>query len=481
MLREYQREAIVRMRKLVAAGKTRILLVKPTGSGKTITASELVRLSHGFGNRILFVAHRLELIDQTVRTLERVGLSDIGVIRAADPRTNAAARIQVASVQTLARRTVPDFDLVIIDEAHRAMADTYGRSIFERQKSATIIGLTATPVRTDNKPLGSLFEELVIGAKYSELIAQGHIVSPVVYSTPTKADLSAVRTTAGDYNLADLEQAVNQGSLIGDLYTQWAKHPRQRTVCFAVSVAHSLSIVERFRAQGVRAEHLDGTTPEDLRRAILARLASGETELVSNVGVLCEGWDLPACKTMILARPTKSLGLYMQMAGRILRPWEDVRPIVLDHGGNVDRFGFPHEDREWSLTEKSKDKEPGAPATKVCKQCFAYVLASARVCEFCGYEFVALAPPTQRDEVDVDLECRTDVREPSEEDRIAFVVDQQDKARRYGLKPGWVWHEYKKKFGAEMPKRWWTVLGQEFKEDPAWQASVAERAARKAG
>src|SRR6202042_2180962 len=102
------------------------------------------------------------------------------------------------------------------------------------------------------------------------------------------------------------------------------------------------AIVEMFTEAGVSAEHLDGTTPEDLRRAILARLASGATTLVSNVGVLCEGWDLPACKCMLLARPTKSLALYMQMAGRILRPWEDVDPIILDHGGNVDRHGMPH-------------------------------------------------------------------------------------------------------------------------------------------
>jgi len=478
-LRPYQVEAVQAIREAIRRGKRRVLLVLPTGAGKTLTAASMIAAALGRGKRCQFVAHRKELIDQTVTAFARLGITSVGVVRSGDRRRDSSQPIQVASIQTLANRKQPDFDLVFVDEAHRSGAPSYVTHVFERHAKAVIVGLTATPIRGDGKPLGAQFDEIVIGARYSQLIAEGFLCEPRAYSTPLLPDLSTVRTVAGEYNAKDLEEAVNRGSLIGDIYTQWAKHPPARTVAFAVSVAHSMAIVERFREAGVRAEHLDGTTPEDERAAILARLASGETTLVSNVGVLCEGWDLPSCKRLILARPTKSLGLYMQMAGRILRPHEMETPIILDHGGNWDRHGAPHRDREWSLTTKQSARAGVAPS-RVCPACFAHIAAGARLCPFCGAEQPAPAAP-ERDpaqDVPVDLALRSlspvdDLAGDAE--KLAKFRDLYKLARSRGWMPGAVMHRYREAIGEEPSASWVAALRQDYRNDDAWKASVARR------
>src|SRR5690606_30708365 len=138
-----------------------------------------------------------------------------------------------------------------------------------------------------------------------------------------------------------------------------------RTVAFAVNVEHSRAIVARFVAAGVAAEHLDGSTPTAERDAILRRLETGETRIVSNCAVLTEGWDQPAVKCAILARPTQSTGLYLQQAGRILRPWQDVRPIILDHAGNSLAHGLPQDDRALTL-DGGATHASRAPSARRC-------------------------------------------------------------------------------------------------------------------
>jgi DNA repair protein RadD len=476
-LRPYQVESIEAVRAAIRAGKRRIILTIPTGGGKTYTAVSIIASAVSKDKRCLFVAHRLELIDQCVRSIFKVGLTCVGVIRAGDKRADLSQPIQVASIATLARRKQDDFDVVIIDEGHRAASKSYVTHLFERHPRAIFIILTATPCRSDNKPLNAIADDLIVGALYSELLASGAIVEPRVYSTPMLPDMSTVRTKDGDFNRDDLEAAMNRGALIGDLYEQWAKHPRQRTVAFAVSVAHSRAIVEMFRSKGVKAEHLDGETKEEERKAILERLESGETELVSNVGVLCEGWDLPACKTLILARPTKSLALYMQMAGRILRPWNDVAPVILDHGGNVDRHGLPHEDREWSLDAKPKRTREAAASVKMCK-CFVYVMANVRKCPHCGHDFVATSTdPSAKDPVVVDLELRT-LAKDNDDERMKTFRALVAKARRMGWKFGAAIIRFRELHKVDPPQPWIDALKKDYRKDAEWKARVKERADR---
>jgi DNA repair protein RadD len=479
-LRAYQEQSIAELRAAIRCGKRRIMLTIPTGGGKTLTATSMILGAMAKGKRCLFVAHRKELIDQTVVAFQRMGVDRVGVIRASDPRLDPDQPIQVASIQTLARRKQRDFDLVIIDEAHRSMATSYTEHLFDRHDGAVIVGLSATPCRTDGKPLGKRFDHLVVGARYSQLIEEGHIVAPQVYSTPVQADLSGVSTTAGDYNQGELGAVMSESRLVGDIYEQWRKHPRERTVAFAVNVAHSMAIVERFCSHGVRAEHLDGKTPEAEREAILRRLGTGETELVSNVGVLCEGWDMPACKTLILARPTKSLGLYMQMAGRIFRPHEGKMPLILDHGDNVDRHGMPHIDRQWSLEDVVK-KPKEAPA-KVCKSCFAYIPAGSRVCPVCKTEQPAVESERKditENVIPVDLALRIIEPQNTEVVQLAYFRRMHAQCRSRGWKSQAAVHRYREKFGQEPPREWIEALRTDYRGDAEWKARVAEKQAQK--
>jgi DNA repair protein RadD len=228
--------------------------------------------------------------------------------------------IQVASIQTLWARGIhsdaielPPADVLIIDECHHARANTYQR-ILDSYPEATLLGLTATPCRGDGRGLGNIFDRLIECPQVSDLIAGGFLVKSRVYA-PVDPDLSGVRTQSGDYVVSQLSRRVNTTKLVGDIVSHWFKFgERRKTVCFAVDVKHSVHITNESCKAGIRAEHLDGSTPTKERDAILARLGSGETELVSNCMVLTEGFDCPEIGCLILARPTKQMGLYPDAA-----------------------------------------------------------------------------------------------------------------------------------------------------------------------
>ena len=316
VLRPFQAAALDRVRELLRAGIRRVLLVSPTGSGKTTIAAAVIDGARAKQGAVLFLAHRRELIDQCSARLDGAGVEH-GVIQAGHPRALPALPVQVASVQTLARRGLrPRATLIIVDEAHHARANTDEEIFSSYGPDIPILGLSATPWRLDGRGLGEMFKEVVVAARVRELIAQGYLVSYTgfAYDTP---DLRQVKKTGSDYNERALELVMEGSKLAGNIIEQWLKHAAgKRTVVFAVSIAHSQHLVERFRAAGVAAEHVDGTMQARDRAAILGRLASGETTVVSNVNVLTEGWDLPQLEVCILARPTLSVGLYLQMVGR---------------------------------------------------------------------------------------------------------------------------------------------------------------------
>ena len=306
------------------------------------------------GGSVLVLAHRREIIAQTSQKLFAAGISH-GIIQAGfQPRP--FERVQVASVQTLHRRAIsnetielPDADLLIIDEAHHCPASSY-TAIVDRYPAAALLGLTATPCRGDGRGLGGIFEELIECPQVAALIEQGYLVRTRVYA-PVDPDLRGVHTRHGDYVEAELAERMDRPKLIGDIVTHWHKYgERRKTVAFAVNVAHSVHLRDEFLKSGVRAEHIDGGTPKLERDATLARLASGEIEIVTNCMVLTEGWDMPEVGACILARPTRKMGLYRQMLGRVLRPAEG-KPdaIVLDHSGAVFRHGFAEDAVEWTL------------------------------------------------------------------------------------------------------------------------------------
>lgn len=384
-LRPYQDRAVAWA--MGSRPRARRLLQLPTGGGKTVIAAAIIRRSVALGRRVIFFAHRRELISQTRQRLIEMGMTpgDVGIMLGAE--TEGLDRpVVVASVQTWARRSPPSADLVFIDEAHRSLAPSYIK-VSDHYRESILLGLTATPVG----PLGNLYSEMLSVATPGELVDVGALARPRLIGTLKAPDLSGVRVVAGDYAQDELASRVNQTVLVSDLVATWERWaPGSRTVVFATSVEHSRNIAREFTQRGHSFEHLDGTTPTDVRSSVLAQLAAGEIVGVSNCAVLTEGWDCPSVKTVVLARPTKSLALFLQMIGRGLRPFNGETPVVLDHSGAILEHGDPMMDRPWKLT-KSREKPKGVKSMRQCADCGSLMPRASRVCPECGVELTPQA------------------------------------------------------------------------------------------
>jgi superfamily II DNA or RNA helicase len=463
-LRPYQEDAIARIDQTIRGGARRVLVVAPTGAGKTVLAARLVLDALASGKRVLFLAHRRELIHQAYARFQDAGIpeSDLGIVMAGDPRRRPPARVQIASVDTLRSRasaagrgatgasSLPRADVMIVDECHRVMSPTY-KALCKHYASAVQIGLSATPYRSDGQGLGNAYDALVHVASIRELIAQGFLVEPLVVSTHVPS-LAGVRVRGGDYVESDLVRVMDKDALIGDIVEHWKRYGgNQRTVAFAVSVNHSRRIVERFAADGIPAEHLDGATPVAQRDAILARLERGETRVVSNVGVLCEGWDMPSVKTLILARPTKSTGLYLQQAGRILRPWNSVPATILDHAGCWLAHGLPDDEREVALgMGRGTVKPKSERRPRRCLKCMAVARQTDTKCRVCGAELSCVPVPT---------ELTGELAPVSKEDAEAKRQEMRQEWDRIcaecadrGYKPGWAYYRFRDRFHMAPPR-----------------------------
>jgi DNA repair protein RadD len=481
-LRPYQLAAIEAMRQAIRDKHRHIILSSATGTGKTAASSAIMVSAAEKGKRIMFVAHRRELIEQTVSTLARFGVVDVSVIMANDKRMDLNKQIQICSIQTVARRELlsPPPDIIFIDECHLAAAKSYA-DLFEDYPDAVIFGLTATPARGDGKPLGKLFTKLIMATKYEDMIREGYLGDPITYGTPILPDLEKVKTLGGEYDQKQLDEAVNKSYLISNAVQTWLKRGGGlQTVAFCVSVAHSQALTAEFKMAGVKAEHLDGETPTADRAAILARLESGETRIVCSISVLVEGWDCPPVKCCLSVRPTKSLNVWMQSAGRILRPYNGIRPIILDCAGNVDRHGLVQIDRPWSLTEKIK-RESGVGAQKSCKGCFAIISSALATCPHCGLALPPIAPASPKDKktIPVDLAIR-EMLILTEAEK-AWMTYTHNQARRLGwhvkaLENRWVDH-FSKPFPGELK----VLISADYSRDDEWKAKRKARVAQKKG
>jgi superfamily II DNA or RNA helicase len=470
-LRPYQLEVLEQIEQAIAAGQRRILVTLPTGAGKTVCAADIIRRFNERGLFSLFLAHRREIIGQTSQRLTEHGmpLGAHGIImaeRMCDLRPQA--RIQVASIDTLHARGVrtktmelPPADLVVFDEAHRARGRTR-EGLLKLCPDAIWIGLTATPCRGDGRGLGNLFDVLIVGPQVADLTKLGALV-PVKIFAPVFRDIAKdVSTSKGDYMISALAKRMNTAELVGDVVRDWLQHgKRRRTVAFSVDVAHAISIRDEFIRAGVLAEYVSGETPNAEREAILARLAAGETEVVANCMVLTEGWDCPPVSCAILARPTKQLGLYRQMVGRILRPAEGKTDAsILDHAGAIWLHGAPSDDIAWTLEVDKRAANLSAAARKrgnatelaCCPECSA-VLQGKPPCWSCGW----IRKRRGRDvdfidgELGLVLGGKAQPQQYSPDEKIIWHRMLIGEALRRGKSPGWAFYLFHYKFGHKPP------------------------------
>jgi DNA repair protein RadD len=410
-LRPYQTKAIDEVRVAFLAGHKAVLLVVPTGGGKTPIFSDICRGVMRKAKRCLILAHRRELIRQASEKLHAFAVEH-GIIAPGFPATKDL--VKVGSVPTIVRRLermgCNDFHLVVIDEAHHAVADTY-RKILAANPKAFILGVTATPSLADGRGLGTscggIFDFMILGPQPSELIEDGYLVRTRIFRPDESLDLSHLKVNKdGDYDDDDVAAATNVPTITGNAVEHYEEHAAGLpTLVFCANVQHAKDVARTFREAGWRAVAVDGTTPAGERDDAMKGLKTGAVQLLCTADLIDEGVDIPRVSCIIALRFTKSLRKWMQQIGRGLRPIyapgfdletregrlaaiaasEKPFLILLDHVWNTLEHGRPNLDHEWSLEGQGK-KKPTIPPVVKCPKCFADHTPAAK-CPECEYVY----------------------------------------------------------------------------------------------
>jgi DNA repair protein RadD len=388
ILRGYQEKLIDDTRQALRKFRA-VLLTAPTGAGKTAITVFMMGEAASRGKRAWFLVHQNELLSQTSKALWKQKLEH-GVV--ASGRALSKLPVQVCSVQTLVNRLhlLAPPDLIIIDECHRSAAATY-QKIIANYPNALVVGLTATPQRTDGKGLSAMYDEIVYGPSIRQLIDAGFLCEYDVYAPPVELDLSQVKNQMGDYKKDQLEVAVDKPSITGDAVAHYKKIAYgKRCVVMCVSIKHAEHVRDQYLSAGIPAVSIEGGMTKKEREKAIKDLESLDAMVICNVQLLIEGVDIPGIEVVQWLRPTQSLIVFMQGNGRGLRPCEGKEKlIILDHVGNVARHGLPCEDREWSLEGKKKGKRSKQDEEQdikivTCKKCFHTFLPGPKLCPRCN-------------------------------------------------------------------------------------------------
>ena len=388
-LRPYQLEAVQRVRLAFQEGHRAVLFVLPTGGGKTVVFSHIAQQAAARGNRIAVLVHRVELLEQASRSLAALGVEH-GLI-ASGRSMNLRAPVQVASVGSLVRRLEvlpPDFfQLVVVDESHHASASTWGKAL-EHFNTAKVLGVTATPCRSDGQALGAWFTSMVLGPTPAWLTDNGYLAPARVYAPPIGCTTQGLRRRMGDFDLRQAAGALGGSRILGDAVSHYQRHLAGRTaIGFCCSIAHAEAVAEAFSEHGIKAASIDGTQDAETRRQLLEALGAGELKVLTSCNLIGEGVDVPSVGGCILLRPTQSEALHLQMIGRCLRPQPGKEAVILDHVGNLERLGHHLEERHWTLQGSQRRERQTAAAIKVCPQCFCTTTRRVSECPECGHLF----------------------------------------------------------------------------------------------
>jgi superfamily II DNA or RNA helicase len=383
----HQQQGVNEIRGAFMGGCSSVLYVLATGGGKTRIFSHIAEAASRKGNRVLILVHRAELLDQASRSLPfHHGLIAAG--RAMD----LSHAVQVASVQTVARRLhlLPRdyFQLIVVDEAHHTSAGTWAK-VLAHFSSARLLGVTATPIRSDGRGLGEHYQQMVQGPSAQWLTDNGYLARARVLAPPGfSAD--GLRKRMGDFDPKAAEDRVR--SIHGDCVSHYRQHLHGQTaIAFCCSIAHAEAVAAVFNANGIAAASIDGSMRRERGRIedLVNQLAIGRIKILTSCELISEGFDAPSVGGCLLLRPTASVGLHLQMIGRCLRPSGDKVAVVLDHVGNCLRLGHHLEERDWSLDGTPKRDREKAPSVKVCPVCFAANPAGASYCIECRHQFRA--------------------------------------------------------------------------------------------
>jgi len=464
ILRPIQEEIIAACRDTMRNHK-RFILQAATGLGKTILATWMIKKAFQKGKKCLFVCDRITLVEQTSKVFEKYGVGH-GIIMSNHPGYDPELPVQIASIQTLARRKIQTFDLIFIDEIHSFFKAH--QELLQKNKESFVIGLSATPFTAG---LGKHFTTHIEPVPMRKLIDDGYLCDFEIYG-PDTFDLSKVRTVAGEYKNDDLGDATDTPKLVGDVVDTWFKLARDRkTIVFCTNVAHGRHLAKEFCKRGIKAAEINGYMQkdgEDGREKILESFVTGETQVICSVEILIKGFDVTHVDCVVWATATKSPTKWIQGCGRGLRIHEGKRMCrIIDHGSNAERLGFPDEFEFLELDDgkkgdaSKKKKEKKEKLHKKCPSCAYLKPSGVYICPACGFAPVHVEPVETQDGELKKLK-RKAKNEYSLLDKKAFLAQLNQYAADKGYKQGgggcfgWALHAYKDKFGTNPPSaiRW---------------------------
>jgi len=451
-LRPHQTNAKNLLKKSMIAGNRCIMMYGPCSFGKTLLAANLFSDAIKKGKKCIFICDRIKLIEQAADEFEEYGL-EVGVIQGMNPRTNPRAQIQVASIQTIEKRSkMPEFDFAIIDEAHNLRQSMI--NLMEAYNKVYFVGLSATPY---SKGLGKYYTDLIVPTNPRELLMLDYL-NPINYFAGVTPDMKGVPTvqikTGGrDFNPNKTEIVMNDPKLIGDCVKEWfEKANGMCTYAFNCSRAASQAMVDEFLANGVSAAHIDCYTDDDERDKLYKAHHNGDIKILSCYSLLEVGTNERKVQCLIDRSPTKSLIRYVQRGGRIQRILEGKgASVYLDQAGNVDRFGMFIEDvvptelhdgekkyREDECINKPKEEKEA----RKCPKCPNGIMLGL-TCQSCGHEM-----PSRREMVETvagELKPIKEVRREKRDFLEGLLALGQE--RNYKGAQGWAKHRFKDKFG----------------------------------
>lgn len=493
VLRPYQRQGLAEISQAMHAGYRRILRQLPTGGGKTHEIAAITLAASQAGLRVVIFATRTRLVRQIHERLEAFRI-DHGVLAAELPELrNLMLPIQVASIDTVYRRCLgdgrtplPAADVLVFDEAHLAAAESR-MAILEQYPQALHLGFTATPARKSGRSLSAAFDRLILGPSMLELIQAGSLVKPRIFNVPviSSAELKALpKDATGDFQAKDLSALMSRAKLVGDVVQNWLQIAGgKRSIVFAVNKTHGACLVEDFSRRGVAAELLTDQDDEATREAVIHRLESGQTSIIVNCFLMAYGVDVPAVECIVLARPTRSLPMYLQMVGRGMRPAPDKDHFVLiDHGRVVENLGLPTTDFGWNLDDtrnvsreaEARSRSSTVEQPRTCPECHHawLVTEEGNACSVCGWVPAPKAKPiaveqAELAELDIDDQAKR-IMPWAPEAQEFFREALGDAARRdpekWRLAPNKVrasaWHAMRERFELpeqRIPSNYWNL------------------------
>lgn len=436
-LHDYQRTLVNRARQAYIDGYKAPCVVAPCGAGKSVVISEIARMTTEKGNRVLFLVHRKELVDQIQNTFR---LNEVNL-----------DLVQFGMVQTIVKRLEKTDKpaLIITDENHHSMAASY-RKIYDYFDDVLRLGFTATPVRLNGSGLGDV-NDLLIEEVDAEWLIENGFLSPYKYYAPKLIDTSVLKlNNLKEFTNSSIQKAMESKTIYGDVI----KHYREladgeQAIAYCHSIDSSMAVKQEFLSNGIVAEHIDAKTPKAERDDIIDRFRKREIQILTNVDLIGEGFDVPDCSTVIMLRPTKSLSLYIQQSMRGMRYRPGKTSIIIDHVDNVRRHGLPDMKREWSLEGKKSEASTAEIKVKQCLQCYAAYSSDEVACPYCGYvtevkqikDYEVDKQATLEEVNKEDLVLTLDFREPED---CKSMKELYDLAKHRGYKNGWAYFQGKR-------------------------------------